>query len=428
MIEFVVWFLSNFLAAIGIISFYISLFEEKAKINKKIVILFVLNIVVCTFIRFFELSLLNIFSFFIFYPVIFYLLSPKKFKFILYYTIFIWIYGAVFDFLTMLIISYLYLAIDINMRNYLFKIVPTIVSLFFFILSSRISFIKKFTNNIVNLLANINNTDLFVITFFAFVFISGVAITLNIDSLSISILVFVLIFIVILVFLLLVHCKYLEYESKIFTKTLQVNNNFYTNIDDEYSIFKHNLIAKLLSVKSVSNKNARLLIDDLVNDFNSNMDYRNIILDLPYGLDGVINHKLCNYSNILNIKISNNFTKDIFDVLTPKRYNVLVEKLSLMLDNAIESALDSVEKILIVNLMEDNDSIKIEIKNTFDGKKVDVDEIGKIHYSTKGKKRGLGLYFILRNNEVLVNVKFVNSYFVGEAIAKFNQKIKSSSY
>ena len=89
MIEFVVWFLSNFLAAIGIISFYISLFEEKAKINKKIVILFVLNIVVCTFIRFFELSLLNIFSFFIFYPVIFYLLSPKKFKFILYYTIFI---------------------------------------------------------------------------------------------------------------------------------------------------------------------------------------------------------------------------------------------------------------------------------------------------------------------------------------------------
>lgn len=418
MIEFAVWLIANFMSAIGIVWFYVNLFHNKNKLNLSSFLVFILGVIFSTFIKYFGYDFLSILSYFIFYPILFHVISKSKFKEVLYYSIIIWIYGALFDFLSMLIISFGNFFFSFNIYSSWFKIIPTMINMIFFILSSYLTILKKFTNKIVILLCQINHSDVLLITFFLFTLVGGVSIAVNIKSLNFSILLYLLVALVIVVFLLIIHCKNIDYEFNILVKNLQTNNNFYTIINDEYNMFKHNLMAKLLSVKSVSNKKARILIDELIKDFNSNIDYESNILDLPYGLDGVINQKLNGYNDKLEIKVSNNLEHDIFDVITPKRYNVLVEKLSLFIDNAIEASLASVEKILIINLVEENDSIKIEIKNTF-AEKIDLDEIGKIHYSTKGKKRGFGLYSILRNNEVSVNVKVINEYFVGELMAKF---------
>ena len=55
--------------------------------------------------------------------------------------------------------------------------------------------------------------------------------------------------------------------------------------------------------------------------------------------------------------------------------------------------------------------IYIEIKNSF-AHTLDVDNLGSLNYSTKGKKRGLGLFSILRDNEASLKVNVVNNYFI----------------
>ena len=96
---------------------------------------------------------------------------------------------------------------------------------------------------------------------------------------------------------------------------------------------------------------------------------------------------------------------------SPRRYNVLVEKLVVSLDNAIEASLNSKNKVVIINLYDDEDNIYIEIKNSF-AHNLDIDNLGNLNYSTKGKRRGLGLFSILRDNEASLKVKVVNNYFI----------------
>lgn len=421
MMEFVVWLVALFMSILGVTYFYIKLCGFKGKFKKRFYICFLIGVIACTFVKYKEYTYLSLASYFILYPILFYVISGDKIKRIVYYTFIIWIYGALFDFLVMVLVSFGHLMFNFNINASWFKIVPTMLSLLFFFISANISPLRKFTNKLVNLLCDIKYSDILLISFFAFTVIGGTSIAVNINNVKVSVLIYILIALTIIIFIFIIHCKNVDYEFNVMAKTLKANNTFYTNIDNEFSMFKHNLMAKLLSVESYSNKKARELLKDLINDFNSNIDYHNLILDLPYGLDGVINQKLSNYSDKLDIKVVNALEHDIFDVLSPRRYNVLVEKLSLAIDNAIEASLNSVNKVLIINLMEEENAIKIEIKNTFKGT-IDISNIGKIHYSTKGKKRGLGLYSILRNNEVSVKFKIINNYFVGELKARFKVK------
>ena len=59
----------------------------------------------------------------------------------------------------------------------------------------------------------------------------------------------------------------------------------------------------------------------------------------------------------------------------------------------------------------------MEIKNTFNAD-INVDSIGNKEYSTKGKKRGLGLFSIFRDNEATVSVRIINNIFESKIVAK----------
>lgn len=87
------------------------------------------------------------------------------------------------------------------------------------------------------------------------------------------------------------------------------------------------------------------------------------------------------------------------------------------LDNAIESSLNSIEKLLVINLFATDTEVIMEIKNSFDNS-LNIDEIGTLNYSTKGSKRGLGLFSIFRNKEANVKLKIVNNLFVVKISAK----------
>ena len=182
-------------------------------------------------------------------------------------------------------------------------------------------------------------------------------------------------------------------------------------------------MAKILSIKSVSGKKARMLIDDFLRSFNQNIDFSIHIQDMPYGLNGIIYEKIYSYIGKLHIKIDNKIDFDIFTKLNPRRYNVFVEKMIIALDNAIEASLNSVEKLLVINLYFEDESIIMDIKNTL-STNLNLEELGKVNYSTKSnkdyKRHGLGLFSALRNNEVTMSIKIVNNLFITRIIAKQN--------
>lgn len=157
-----------------------------------------------------------------------------------------------------------------------------------------------------------------------------------------------------------------------------------------------------------------------MNNFISNIDFNTHIENIPYGLNGILYQKIYPFLNNLEIKINNEIYYDIFEVLNPRRYNVLVEKIVISLDNAIEASLKSVDRILIINLYEENNYIVIEIKNSLVDS-IDVDFLGSINYSTKKRNSGLGLFSAMRDKEVSMDIKIINDMFVSHLEAKKNK-------
>lgn len=426
MIEFLVWFVACFISTFGFTYLFYKLADCK-KVTKFSLIIFIIGILIITIIKYYDLKLLSLISYFLFYPVLFYELNNSSIKNVIFYLIVIWLYAIIFDFLSMifiLLLNYLFV-IDINSNLYI--ILPSFFVTIMLILISKLGFIHKITNYLYKSFINIETIDFLLLIHVSFIFVTGLSIAINIDHLKVGFLVIIIVFISTLFLILFIKNKFDKYENQIFLETLKSNNDFYISMDAENHIFKHNLIAKLLSVKSVSNKKARSLIDEMLFEFSSNIDFSKHIQNIPYGINGIIYQELYNYLNEINVKIDTKINFDVFDVLRPKRYNVFVEKLVIMLDNAIESCLKSAEKLLIIDFYSINDSLFIEIKNTFSSS-LNLDEIGNKNYSTKSKKRGFGLFSILREKEASVNVKIINNFFVAKLEAKFDKFIKKTTF
>lgn len=420
MIKFVAWLITCFISTFGFSYFYYHITGSKQKIDFFIVFVFSLGVLISTITRFYNVLILNSLSYFVYYPVLFYYLNPLPFKDLIFYVLIIWLYAMILDFTSMLLVSFLIYIFKLNVSVYLLSGIMTFVVCVLMILISRFRFIQKFTKTIYNVFAKINYPDFVLIMFTAIVFLMGMIMFINLERLSFSFILGCLIFLIVLNFIILIKYKINDFETNKFIKVIRDNNQFYINVDDEHRIFKHNLMAKLLSIQSVSNQKARLLISDLMKEFNKNVDFTHHIKDIPYGLNGILYQKIYFYLDRIQVKFDNDIHYDIFEVLTPRRYNVLVEKMVITLDNALESAINSLDKLLIINLYEKDNTIVIEIKNSFSDR-IDLDNIGNFNYSTKSKKRGLGLFSALREKEVVMDIKVVNNMFMTKLEAKKNK-------
>jgi len=422
MIKFLFWLLVCLISTFGYTYFYFLLNELKFSFNLKLIIIFIIAVLCITFLKYYQTPL-NSLAYFIFFPIIFYTIDKCGFKKLIFYIFVIWLCGILLDFSSMLIVSLLYYIFGVDVNNSIYMMVPTILVCVMLLFLGKNKFFRKIINLLFKTINKIKYADFMLTIFSIFIFVVGMVLAINIRHINIGVMACIVALLTIIIFALLLRTKYNEIENNIFIEILRKNNDFYISMDKEQNIFKHNLISKLLSVKSVSNKESRLLIEDLIKEFNSNIDYSRKIEDIPYGLDGIINEKIYPYSDDIEIKVDNKIEVDIFDVLKPRRYNVLVEKLSLILDNAVEASLNSADKILVINLYEENNQIFIEVKNSFSGI-MNVDDLGKVNYSSKDKRRGFGLYSALRNNEVYLTVKVINNLFIAKLTVNKNLNIE----
>lgn len=426
MIEFLVWFVACFISAIGFTFLYYKFSDSKKSMTFFTIVWTIVGSVGLALTRIYNFTFLGTISYFLFYPILFYKLNKIELKKLLFYVVIIWLYGVILDMISMIFAIFLQNIFNFDIYSYISRILLTCIVFAMFLILGNSKKIKSFTNSIYKKVQKINYFDFALVSFAIFVFFVGFVIFLSLNHISLSILLMVVLFLLSFSFVLLIRVRINLVENDIFLKLLKKNNEFYLKIEDENRIFKHNLTAKLLSVKSVSDEKARRLIDDLINSYNNNMDFSVQIKDMPYGLNGIIYEKIYPYIGKLHIKIYNTINFDIFKKLKPRRYNVFIEKMVIALDNAIESSMSSVDKVLVINLYSEDNSIIMDIKNTFSAE-LNFENIGTINYSTKntknGRRRGLGLFSALRDNEVIMKIKVINNLFVTKIIAKQNQNV-----
>lgn len=418
MMKFLLYICMSIISTLGILYLFSKINNIKT-IDKKSIFIFFLAVIFVTILRYYNVKALTNISFFIFYPLLFYSISKFRYKKIFINTLVIYFVGIILDLIVMVVVSIIcsIFNIDINAYLNLFVIISSVFVFFIFIILGKCMLIVKFLNKLIQFIVDIRYSNFSLFFFCSFLFIFSLIFFVNLNRMNVDILLLVIVFLSIGLFILLLKFRINAEENRKYLVTLKENNDFYIKMDDENRIFKHNLMAKLTSIKSVSNQKAIDLIDDFVIKTNKDLAYFSKVKSVPYGLNGIIYQNTYPYLEDINFKTTNNINFDIFEVLKPRRYNVLVEKLVVCLNNAIEASINSQNKIVVINIDADDDYIYIEIKNTFSDD-LNIDSLGNKAYSTKGKKRGLGLFSTLRNNEVTMKVKVINNYFVCTLIAR----------
>ena len=414
MIRFIVWIIAYFISACGFSLLYYKFTQSTRKINFKIVLFFCFGVIVGASFEYFNFLFLKSTFYFLFFPILFYLLNPLSFRKIFFYLLCIWFYGIILDLILLLILSIISAFLNFNIYQTYETFISQLLSFLIGIVLSLMSYSKilgKFTNNIYKKTANIRYINVILVIMSVFTLVTAFIMLFNIKNININFLLSMSFILLVFSLILLIKYKINESENLKYLRSLKENNDFYIKMDDENRIFKHNLLAKLLSIKSVSNKKAVALIDDLIKQFSKNIDFSNQMKIIPYGLNGIIYQKLHPYRNKLKMFISNEIEYDLFEILKARKYNVLVEKIIVVLDNAIEAALVSDLKMLAINIFEKNETLVVEVRNSFSNN-IDIDKIGNKAYSTKGKGHGLGLFSILRNNEVSLKINVFNNYFI----------------
>lgn len=94
----------------------------------------------------------------------------------------------------------------------------------------------------------------------------------------------------------------------------------------------------------------------------------------------------------------------------------LIRSIGILLDNAIESSINTNEKYIALGFIKEETSINIVIINSYDDKINSIAKLFKQGYSTKGENRGLGLSnlkeIVDKNKNILLDTSIENNRFI----------------
>lgn len=224
--------------------------------------------------------------------------------------------------------------------------------------------------------------------------------------------------IVVLICFMVIICiaiyNYMRMEKEIEkTETLLNFMSKYEETIDKDRTNRHEMLNNLLMLKTIENKNSKEyenILDDLIKEYDKSGNSIKNIYKLPTGLKGLFYYKLNSIDNInLNVNISKKIV-DISKKISRKDYVVLCKALGILLDNAIEASLKSKDRYIGIEVFDNKDEYTIIVDNSCKDK-VNINKINNKNYSTKGKKRGLGLYILnnmLEKNSIISLIQNYN--------------------
>ena len=363
-------------------------------------------------------NIINVlFSFLVTYSIvrIFLRLSLKK---SIYYTLIVFSFGLIIDVLMMALANLISLnnIHDASTKNF-FSLIMCII----YLILSRISFLKKAINKLIE---KIDKFKEIILMITLFLMLNTICIR-HIDS-NIIVLIMLYDIVMFAIFsIIYLYQKYKALDQKNINKILVKDSTFYLEKIEEYQIMKHNIMNKLLGIKNVSNEKTNKLIDNLILEYKQITILPNELRNIPIGINGVILEKISNYSSYnLNTNINIKLKNDLFSILSARSYNSFYEILGVTLDNALEASSKSHEKILYIQINETSDFIKTEIINSFVGT-IDIDRLGTKNYTSSKNGHGIGLYSLYKRNKHKIITEIKNNLFYVKIIIEKIKKWKS---
>ena len=168
---------------------------------------------------------------------------------------------------------------------------------------------------------------------------------------------------------------------------------------------RHEMVNNLLILKGEKNKNSKKyneILNGIIEQYdNKKMSSYSGLYKLPSGLKGIVYYKMASIKgNDVNFRtIISDKMYDEFNNLDTKMYYKVCKIMGILIDNAVEASINSKEKNLLIYIYEQcNGNIVISIENSYNSL-LDIHDINKKGYSTKGKNRGLGLFIANRTIE-----------------------------
>lgn len=336
------------------------------------------------------------------------------------YGIIIWIFCIVLDLIVMLVFNVFDLFKYYELNPLVSKTIGSLCMSFLLIVTVSIKPFLTHYQKIYQKVSKLNISSKYIVGIITILLILGfMELKFIKDDIVIS-LIFIIAVLFTALIIQIIAKNYRIMVLKLTNKLLEENNLTNKKVITEYSILKHNFESELLGIKDVANKEAKALIDDLLEDANSSVYIKNDINAMPLGINGLVMGKLAKHekSNV-KISITNDITSNILDVVSPRSYNLFCEALGISLDNALESAKNTKEKLVYLEFKETSTEIKLIVINTFSGG-VDLDCLGEVNYTSKKKGHGLGLYSLFRKN-LNIKTSIKNNLFINDIAIKKSQ-------
>ena len=171
------------------------------------------------------------------------------------------------------------------------------------------------------------------------------------------------------------------------------------------------------------NKKVIKYIDSIISDTKTDISLSNELKNLPKGaFKALIYYKLLQAkSKKLNITIDiSSKSRPFIEGLSVGNLKNLSRLLGIYLDNAIEAAEKNEKKSICLEIYV-NKNLNIVLSNSIK-ENIDIKNLNKKGYTTRGKGRGYGLYLAERlaekNSNIISKTKIVNSYFIQKIILK----------
>jgi len=273
--------------------------------------------------------------------------------------------------------------------------------------------------------------------FFVIIFIIGILANKNVSVFGFNIDYLFNWLLTILILYIVIHLfKERQYSIQLSMKYDQLFNYIkkYEEEINKQNVNIHEFKNQLISIKGMTHKNNKELnkyINSIIKELKS-VNYKLLrdMNNIPIGgLKGLIYYKLGNLveKDIMVItKISSNTKKCNLNKLKTVVYRDIIKIIGVLLDNAIESAQQSIKKQIVLEIYYDKSKLNILLFNSYNGK-LKIEDFDNLGYSTKGKGRGYGLslvkQIIKQHNIIEQSRKVTDDYYIIHLIINMKKNI-----
>lgn len=401
-VSYVLSFMSAFINLWVFIKCYSVLNNKKLKLNVWDVLFMILISSANFMANLYLCPILKIVTFITLVVIMLKLIYKDRLINIIVVTMLFYILLMILDFLWSFLIVFLTSVLHVKIMNSLFfKAMLTICLSINYLLIFKIKKFLNFYQKLINLLL-ININHVYYLVLFL-IYIAIMVITyLHFDNNTF--LSFMLVFVLVTVFMSLSIFLFIQFfKNKTAMeeqKSLLEIMHKYEGILEKDRINRHEMLNNLLALKSFKNKVSKDyedLLNDIVNDYQSKKTntYSNLY-KLPSGIKGIVYYKMANIVDKdinFNSEISNQ-VYEYFDKLDAKLYFKVCKIIGILLDNAIEASMMTKKKLIFIEMFVNSEnSITVLIENST-LHEVNINEISKKGFSTKGENRGYGLYLV----------------------------------